>query len=94
MSAYALSASNNLNEVMIIEKCEYNKEKDVCEVDQIGFVNLREAWETHTVDGNLNVDELNFNEIDDPASIMGKPSNVFDAMQMQGYINSQVENPE
>lgn len=65
---------------MVFNNIGYNAERDICEVDQIGFIDLRLALETGTVQGDLNPDDMSYNEIDNPASIKGKPSDIFDAV--------------
>lgn len=66
---------------MIFGDLDFDAAFDVCEVDQIGYVDLRMAYETHTIPGNLNPEDLSYNEIEDPASITGKPSDIFEAVQ-------------
>lgn len=72
---------------MIVRECPFNPDVDLNEVDQIGYVNMREAWETHTVPGNLNPEDLQYNDIEDPASIAGKPSDIFDAVTAAQNLN-------
>lgn len=76
---------------MIAKNCTYNKDRDLEEVDQIGYVDLRKAFETNTIAGNLDVDTLQFNGIEDPETIAGKPSSVFDAVQMSHEIAAGME---
>lgn len=66
---------------MIHDAIEYNELVDINEVDQIGYVDLRMAYETQTIPGNLNPEDMSYNDIDDPASIAGKPSDIFGAIQ-------------
>lgn len=64
----------------------YNKDKDIAEVDQFGYVDLRQAFENGYVPGDTGVVDENFNDIDDPRSIVGKPGDAFEAMRMQDKI--------
>lgn len=57
----------------------YDKASDKQRVDETGFIDLNAAYAHNTIDGNLNVVEANYNGIEDPASIMGSPKDVFDA---------------
>lgn len=66
---------------MVFGDIVFNPVVDLCEVDQFGYVDLRNALETHTVPGDLNPDDMSYNEIDDPSSIVGKPSDIFSAIQ-------------
>lgn len=73
---------------MVFGAIDFNPVFDICEVDQFGFVDLRIAFETHTIPGDLNPDDMSFNEIDDPSSIIGKPSDIFSAIQSgHKYVN-------
>lgn len=66
---------------MVFEDCSYNPACDIQAVDQTGFVDLPKAHELGSVPANLQVDELRFNEIEDPNSIVSRPSDSFEAMQ-------------
>lgn len=76
---------------MIHGAIEFNSIVDLCEVDQFGYVDLRNAYETHTIPGDLNPDDLSFNEIDDPSSILAKPSDIFSAIQAGHKYASMVD---
>lgn len=71
---------------MIQKITKFDKAKDVKPVDQFGFVDLRSAFEHGYVPGNVDVDEMDYNDIDNPASIIGKPEDAFEAMRMQDYL--------
>lgn len=60
--------------------------EDMNEVDQFGYLNLCEAYVTGTVSGDINPDQLSFNDIDDPSSIIGRPVDEFDAIRMRDYV--------
>lgn len=62
--------------------------EDMNEVDQFGYLNLCEAYVTGTVEGSINPDQLSFNDIDEPASILGRPADEFDAIRMHDYVVS------
>lgn len=51
--------------------------RDLQVVDQIGAVDLRAAYETGIVEGSLDGVESSANGIEDPASIIGRPDDVF-----------------
>lgn len=55
----------------------------LCLVSQFGWLDIREAFITGSVVGDFNAAELSSNGIDDPASIVGKPDDVFSAMRMK-----------
>lgn len=59
---------------------------DLYEVSQFGWLDIAEAYRTGNVVGSLEGTEAQSNGIDDPRSIMGKPSDVFEAYRMHAYI--------
>lgn len=71
---------------MIIKKCDFNSETDIKEVDQFGFVDLVECMSNGQVPSSVSNTEDEYNGIDDPASIMGKPHDVFEAYRMNDYV--------
>lgn len=64
----------------------YNPKKDLQEVDQFGYTDLVKAFQNGYVPGEAESIAEGFNEIEDPASIIGKPSDAFEAMRMQDAI--------
>lgn len=66
----------------------YNKRRDICEVDQTGYVDLHKAYENNSVPSDLDIKESNYNNIEDPNSILGSPSDVFEAAQMRESISN------
>lgn len=69
-------------------KIKFNDVADVQDVDQFGFIDLNECLENGQVPSTISDTEASYNDIDDPASILGKPSDVFDAYKMQDYVKS------
>lgn len=57
-------------------------------VSQTGFVDLKSALVNNCVPADLASTEDVYNGIDDPASILGKPRDTFEAMEMQKYVNN------
>ena len=62
--------------------------RDLCEVAQTGYVDLRLAFSTGTIDGDLSANEQSFNGIDEPNSLIGKPDDCFAAMRAAEVSNS------
>ena len=73
---------------MIIKKCDFNDITDIKEVDQFGFVDLNECMANGQVPSSVSNTEDEYNGIDDPSSILGKPHDVFEAYRMQDYVKS------
>lgn len=65
---------------------EFDKVKDMSEVDQFGYVNLPQAYVSGSIDGHINPDISAMNHIEDPGSIIGRPSDEFDAIALQQVI--------
>ena len=68
--------------------------KDLTEVDQIGYIDLATAYANGVVSGDANPDQLTFNQIEDPASILGRPADEFDAIRMRDYVVKNGQVPE
>ena len=71
---------------MLQKDLGYNPLKDVSQVDQFGFVDISYVLTTGNVPGDLSVKDDEYNGIDDPRSIVGKPSDVFDALSMSASL--------
>lgn len=56
-------------------------------VDQFGFVDVVKIINTNSLPATETDGADVYNGIDDPGSILGKPSDVFEAMSMQAAIN-------
>ena len=66
----------------------YNEVCDLAPVDQFGFVDLNECLANGEVPSTVSNTEDAYNGIEDPAEILGKPFDVFDAYRMQDYVKS------
>lgn len=73
---------------MRVGVCMFNPIKDKTPVSPSGFVDLQSAMVNSAVPSQIPGTDDDYNGIDDPASIMGKPRDVFEAMDMQKHINS------
>lgn len=73
---------------MIVGNCDYNEVCDIKDVDQFGFIDLVECLENGVVPSTVADSEANYNDIEDPASILGKPRDVFEAYAMNDYVKS------
>ncbi len=74
---------------MVVDIKEYfNEDRDVHEVDQFGFIDLAECMSNGEVPASVADSEDQYNGIEDPSEILGKPSDVFEAYRMGDYIKS------
>lgn len=62
--------------------CEFDPNRDVQAVEQSGFIDLAKANATSSIPSGISNTELNYNEIDDPRAIGGRPADTFEALQM------------
>lgn len=66
--------------------CEFLPGVDLEEVDQFGFVDLREAFLHGNMPGDVSTDSEAYNGIDDPDSIMNRASDQFESIRQAEYI--------
>lgn len=66
----------------------YDPKKDLHAVEQYGFVDLSEVFQTGTISGDLNVSLENYNEIEDPDSILDKADDIFSLYRQVDQIKS------
>lgn len=72
--------------------CIFDPLKDINEVDQIGYVDLAEAYANHSVPSILSDDGEGYNNISDPAACMDMPQDVFDVLhQNQAVADSSAD---
>lgn len=67
---------------MNVEKCMYNPDRDLQDVDQFGYIDLNRAYVEGVVLGDTKSDARQYNNIEDPRSIIGRPDDTFDALMM------------
>lgn len=64
----------------------YNPVKDVKPVEQFGYVDLCSALANNSIPADVSASDESYNKIDNPASILGRPRDVFDAAHLQRTI--------
>lgn len=72
---------------MNVGKCLFNPRRDKTPVSQVGFVDLKVAMVNNTIPPQDGFSESEYNGIEDPQSILGKPRDVFEALEMQKHIS-------
>lgn len=72
---------------MLYRGCKFNPVKDKSPVSNTGFVDMKSAMVNSAIPSQIPGTEDDYNGIEDPASILGKPRDVFEAMDMQRHIN-------
>lgn len=72
----------------MVRICEYDEVKDLQAVDVTGFIDLAEAIRNGYIPASIEVDDMLYNEIEDPASIMHNASDVFELYRQADYVKS------
>lgn len=72
----------------MICECKFNPVTDIMAVEPFGFVNLIEAVDNGCVPSFISNTEDNYNDIEDPSTILGKPRDVFEAYRMSDYVKT------
>lgn len=75
---------------MWFDNLAYDPIRDLKPVEPFGFIDLKDALANSAVPSQLPDSEADYNGIEKPESILGKPADVFDAMAMQRGINEYV----
>ena len=62
--------------------CEYDEKHDIAQVSQHVAVDLCEAFVNKVIPASANGEELQYGNVESPLNVYGRPSDVFEAMQM------------
>lgn len=60
---------------------DFDPIRDIAPVEQFGFIDLVAANRTSSVPGAIESEDSKFNGIEDPASIAGRPRDIFEQAQ-------------
>lgn len=74
--------------------CNFNPVKDIREVDSIGYIDLATVLKSGIVPSNIDESLIQYNGIEEPSSIIGSPSDVFEAYRMTNDIMSSASTDE
>lgn len=72
----------------MIQTLNFDKTCDLKEVDKYGYVDLILCLRTGSVPSDVSASVSNYNGIEDPQSIIGSPSDIFEAMRMHDEIKN------
>lgn len=64
----------------------FNPQTDSADVDQFGFIDLREAYMKHIIPADVAEGNENYNDMDEPDAVGAKPSDVFEAYRMRDEV--------
>lgn len=73
---------------MIVKDCNFDPVRDIAPVDQFGFVDLKLALETSMVPSQMPGSDTDYNGIEEPEQILGKPRDIFEAIDSQKVLES------
>lgn len=74
--------------------CKFNPVCDVREVQTFGYLELADVMRSGIIPSNLSASQMQFNGIEDPQSILGSPSDTFDAMRMRDMISESAQSAD
>lgn len=64
----------------------YNPDVDISPVNPLGFVDVRKAYASGIVSGDVSIEQSSFNGVDDPGSLMHRSQDVFEAYRKADYV--------
>ncbi len=73
---------------------KFDNQKDYREVEDFGYVDLIKCLQTGAVPSDVTGSMSSYNGIDDPTSIIGTPTDVFDAMRMSSTLSAESANTD
>lgn len=71
---------------MVQNNFKFDAKRDLQPVDQFGYIDLVKSFQNGYVPGDVEAIAENYNDIEDPSSIIGKPKDCFEAMRMQDIV--------
>lgn len=66
----------------------YDPKCDLHEVEQFGFLNLRDVYENGAVDGAMTFEAEKYNGVSDPSLLLRRPQDQFEALRQSSYVSS------
>lgn len=73
------------------KKYGYNKERDLHVVDPASAgVDLRKAYVSGSVDGQVLSGNIEYNDVEDPGTLMTRPVDAFEAMRQSEGVRSEL----
>lgn len=76
----------------MVYDCQYDPNRDIAPVAPDGALDLKEAFVNNAIPADLAVQDAKFNNVDDPASIVGRVRDAIDAEVLSREL-SRLENP-
>lgn len=73
---------------MIVVSCLFDPVRDLAPVDQFGFIELKSALAESVVPSQLPDSDSDYNGIEEPDQVLGKPRDIFEAIDAQKAAES------
>lgn len=73
---------------MIVTECHYDPQRDIAPVDEFGFIDLKSALEHSVVPSQMPESDTDYNGIDEPQKVLGKPHDIFEAIDTQKALEA------
>ena len=73
---------------MIVESCPFDPVVDLKPVEQYGFIDLKTALDSSIVPSQMPESDTDYNGIEEPEQIAGKPQDVFEAIDAQKALEA------
>lgn len=73
---------------MIVIDCPFDPVRDIAPVEQFGFIELKSALAESVVPSQMPESDSDYNGIDEPEKVIGKPRDIFEAMDAQKAAES------
>lgn len=67
---------------------KYEPTRDNSQVDQFGFINLHEAFEKGVIPSTIEENEVSYNSVVDPGSLLSRSPDVFDSIRKAEYVRN------
>lgn len=73
---------------MVVTDICFDPRRDVAPVEQFGFIDLKTALESSVVPSQMPDSDTDYNGMEDPEQILGKPHDVFEAIETQKALEA------
>lgn len=78
---------------MVYTDFAFDSVRDLKPVDQFGFIDLKVALDSSSVPSQMPDSETDYNGAEDPESVLGRPRDIFEAIDAQKAIESAAAAP-
>lgn len=73
---------------MLVTSCPFDPVKDLKPVEQYGFIDLKTALDSCVVPSQMPESDSDYNGIEEPEQIAGRPRDVFEAIDAQKALEA------